>query len=198
MELIADAYQSSQKGDFKSMDRLFEKALEIDANSVGVFYARAAIYRSKRQFADAIEDLTLCLEQLPNSVEIVLLRANCHEQHSDFAEAIADYNRAAKIDPYQHKSDSALAALLATCPAEEVRDGKKAVKLARRCLHADDEIPRWNQHFVLSAALAEVGDFAEAIEHGEEASKLAPQEMKPTIGQILKLYRNGTPFRRGR
>ena len=65
-------------------------------------------------------------------------------------------------------------------------------------MNADDEIAPWNQHFVLSTALADAGEFAEAIQHGEEALKLAPKEVKPTIGQILDLYRDGTPFHRRR
>lgn len=198
LDLVANAYRSAQNGDIKAVDRLLEKALEIEANSIDALFARASIYRAKRWFADAIEDLTLCIEQLPNSADFALLRANCHEQLSDPDAAIADYNRATAIDPHQHRSYVALASLLATCADEDVRDGKKAVELARRCMNADDEIAPWNQHFVLSTALAEAGEFAEAIQHGEEALKLAPKEVKPTIGQILDLYRNGTPFHRRR
>jgi Flp pilus assembly protein TadD len=80
-----------------------------------------------------------------------------------------------------------LAWLLATCPKADVRDGQQAVTLARKACELDD----WKDPGVievLAAALAESGDFAEAVQlqkkavempyNSEDALKKAKQRLQ--------------------
>jgi hypothetical protein len=61
--------------------------------------------------------------------------------------------------------------LLATCPKAEVRDGKQAVTLARKACELDEEDDPGVIE-VLAAALAETGDFVEAVKMQKKAVRM--------------------------
>ncbi len=85
-----------------------------------------------------------------------------------------------------------MAWLLATCPADEIRDGQKAVELAKQTC----EFTGWKSPSAidtLAAAYAEAGDFAAAMAAEEKAIEIAPDE--PTFKLRAALYENGKPYR---
>lgn len=100
--------------------------------------------------------------------------------------------------PKNGEPQNNLAWLLATCPIDSIRDGRRAVELAR---DADKFSSGKNPMFVdtLAAAYAETGDFVKAIAAVERATKLADQQKSQGLVEMLqariKLYRSGVPFR---
>jgi len=87
--------------------------------------------------------------------------------------------------------------VLATSPVNELRDGQRAVVLARRAAEesADTNLPATE---ALAAALARTGDFALAITIAEELLTLHDQDIsdsrKQRIDRALDFYRTGQPF----
>ena len=88
-----------------------------------------------------------------------------------------------------------LAWLLATCPDPGVRDGKRAVELAKEaCKSALGK--KGNELDTLAAAYAETGQFEEAVRQQEmalddpEFTKLAADGAR----KRLELYRQGKPY----
>jgi hypothetical protein len=86
---------------------------------------------------------------------------------------------------------------LATCPVASLRDGNKAVELARQAnALTGGERPVILR--TLAAALAEAGRFPEAVETAKRASRLAEAQDLPDLAkqiQIeLNLYRARKPF----
>jgi len=97
----------------------------------------------------------------------------------------------------EHSEDAGLlnrlAWLLATCPAAEIRDGARAVALARRACESDG----WKSAAyldTLAAAYAEAGNFEEAEKWALKAAE-NPGEHATTIQAHLKSFRAGKPWR---
>jgi hypothetical protein len=105
-----------------------------------------------------------------------------------------DLDAAHRLAPDDPQVQNNLAWLLATCPVVEIRDGTRAVALARRA----GEETGWQHPFclgTLAAALAETGAFAEAAHWQWEALELYPEEEKAAGESRLALYRAGQPYR---
>ncbi len=89
--------------------------------------------------------------------------------------AKAAYHKAVKLDPHWLWSQNNLAWLLATCPDPSVRDGKEAVRIARKCC----KLSKWhNSCFIntLAAAYAEAGHFEQAVLCAERCLLLEKRE----------------------
>lgn len=112
------------------------------------------------------------------------------------AEVEATQDEALRVDPRHVSAHNGAALLLATAPVAAIRNGERAVDLARKAAELSD----WNASYVLStlaAAYAELGHFAEAIRWQEKV--LANPEFATSHGedarQRLDLYRRGEPYR---
>ena len=101
-----------------------------------------------------------------------------------------------------HEFNWALAWELATCPINELRDGKEALRLAEKEVAADPEHPYSID--ILAAAYAETGDFVRAVKTEEEALRkliyiAGPQGNfqghKKEFQERLALYQAGKPYR---
>jgi len=99
------------------------------------------------------------------------------------------------LDPKYADAYNSAAWLLATCPAAEHRDGKKAVVSATRAC----ELSEWKEAYnldTLAAAYAEVGNFDKAVEWQEKANKLYTDADEWKKGEDrLKLYKDKKPYR---
>jgi Flp pilus assembly protein TadD len=87
--------------------------------------------------------------------------------------------------------------LLATCPDDAVRDGRRAMELAQRLFADAPSNPVVLDS--LAAACAEVGDFESAVRFASQAVELATRQNRAglarRIGERLELYRAGSPYR---
>ena len=87
--------------------------------------------------------------------------------------------------------------MLATCPADGVRDGSRAVELARRAC----ELTQWKDPAMLdtlAAACAESGQFDRASEWERKAISLAGEKQTKEYRERLDLYGNRKPHRDSR
>ncbi len=112
-------------------------------------------------------------------------------------EAISQYQMALQIDPANMEAQNNLAWLLATGPQASLRNGDKAVELARQASAATGG----NNPVMLrtlAAAFAEAGRFSEAVETAQRALGLAGGQSNAKLaGKLqfeLKLYQAGNPF----
>ena len=104
---------------------------------------------------------------------------------------------ALQIEPADMKAQNNLAWLLATCPRASLRNGDKAVELARQAnglTGGDNPILLRT----LAAAFAEAGRFSEAVETARRALRLAGEQSNTSLaGKLqleIKLYQAGSPF----
>ncbi len=114
--------------------------------------------------------------------------------------AVGSFEKALELRPDTPEAMVQLAWLLSTAPDPALRDGEKALRLARRLIRfvGQDQPLALD---ALAAALAETGRFQQAAETASKAKRLARHfQMTALAEQIAKreaLYRTGRPFREG-
>lgn len=116
----------------------------------------------------------------------------------DAAGAIQQWDVNLQIDPNDGNALNNLAWVLATYPADNVRNGKRAVELAEKAIALPGgEAPIVSR--TLAAAYAEVGDFSKAITTAQRAVESAAAAQNTSLVETLRhelsLYETGKPNR---
>jgi tetratricopeptide (TPR) repeat protein len=179
----------------------FQMVLENNPGDLMAHYNLGTALYQNGQVDEAIMHFRRVLEIQPdfarahNKLGIVLLQKGLVD------EAIEHYQRALDI-----RSDFAdardglnnAAWLLATSPEASIRNGPKALALARQL----DQLSGGNNPVVLdtlAAACAESGQFPEAVDTAQRALELARAQnntsLADTLRQQIKLFQAGSPFR---
>ena len=188
VEILASAERMDEA--LEQMERLVELVpdnVEL-MTRLGVFYMVA-----KRPRA-AIDLFTQVLEKNKDNWLVLRRRGDAHLSVAQQAEAIADYEKAIKLQPKDEGLLNNLAWVLATSPDEKVRDGKRAVELATRAC----EESKYEKGYILStlaAAYAETNDFEQAKKWSTEAVKLGSEDQKEQLAQELESYNQGKAWR---
>ncbi|HEX4638590.1 MAG TPA: hypothetical protein VH170_03810 [Chthoniobacterales bacterium] len=121
-------------------------------------------------------------------------------QTGDTRGGIREWEKSLQIEPNDGNALNNLAWVLATFPRDEIRDGKRAVELAKKAA----SLPGGESPLVLrtlAAAYAEAGDFPSAVSTAQRAVDLAAAQNKSSLatslGRELEQYRASTPYREG-
>jgi tetratricopeptide (TPR) repeat protein len=124
------------------------------------------------------------------------LGINAQLEHRD-REAETQYERALKMDTNSLYAMNNLATLLATDSDAQLRDGDRAVQLARQAC----ELTQYHEPaliYTLAAAYAEAGRFADAVAAADQARTLALQRGEPDLvtenEPLVNSYKSGHPF----
>jgi tetratricopeptide (TPR) repeat protein len=189
------AWQS--KGDFDRAIADFDQVVRFDPKHANAFSARGVAWQNKGDFNKAIADSDEAVRLDPKQAAFRRNRGIAWCGLGKYDKASADWKEAIRLEPKEFGSHCAWAWLLATCPDDKYRDGKRAVELATNAC----EMSGWTHAFgilTLAAAYAENGDFANAVKWQEEFLRLCSEENKKKWGFLLDLYKSGKPFRGGR
>ncbi len=117
-------------------------------------------------------------------------------ERNDYRQAVTAYEDAIRANPDDGNAHNKLAWILATCPDPSVRNGKRAVTIARQIYDwSEREVPEFID--TLAAALAETGDFQAAVETQREAiGRLSKGDLRQTEFRLrLQGYEGKQPYR---
>ena len=145
---------------------------------------------------EAIEDYDRCIELSGGNGTPTTLsnRAVAYEGQREYKKAMDDFEKAIELGESVPEVLNGLAWFLAVCPDGDFRDGEKAVEYAKKAVKISGD-EDWNIIDTLAAALAEKGDFDEAVKEQEKAVKLAPEKEKSDYQARLKLYQSKEAYR---
>lgn len=184
----------AREGDHELALSDYTRAVELNPKFAEAFYNRAYTWWKLGDVRKAIADFTRVIELRPHEIKAYVSRAYRWRIVKEYGRAMSDYEKVLELDPEHLPAVHHAARLLATCPEEAVRDGEKAVILAKRAVRlkkARDTLD------TLAAAYAEAGRFKEAVKIQTKALALlgpgsaALREYRKRLEQ----YRRDRPVR---
>jgi tetratricopeptide (TPR) repeat protein len=161
-----------------------------------LFMQRSNYWTYKHNYDKAIEDLDVAIRAMPGLQPLITNRAYLRAKKGDYAGAATDYEEILKKNDSHIGILNNLAWLLATCPDDEVRDGRRAVTLAEKAVQLTE---RKSATYLdtLAAAYAEARRFDDAVRVQQEA--LTDRRLVLDDGnqanQRLDLYRQKKAYR---
>jgi serine/threonine-protein kinase len=185
---------SEALGELEAAADDYSEGIRLQPEAGGGYALRAQVRHRQGRTDEALADMSEHLRLHPDDVMALLFRSALQKQRNDLPAALADLNAAHRAAPDNPQVCNNLAWLLATCSNPQLRDGVRAVALARQACEATE----WKHPFcmgTLGAALAETGAFDEAIRWQTQALDLYPEEEKAAGWARLELYQAGQPYR---
>jgi tetratricopeptide (TPR) repeat protein len=177
----------------------FEQAIKLQPDYAEAYYNRGNVLYAKGRIDEAIADFEKTLQIQPNDADAHTGLGNALLRKGALKEAIAHYNEAMALAPKDPHSRSNLAWVLATSTDASIRDGAKAVELARQAVSlSGGREPLFFR--TLAAAYAETGRFSDAIAITQQAVVIAGTQGQTGLANLLEedvlLYREQVPLRR--
>lgn len=182
------------EGKYSEAIQQLEDLLKRKPDDVESQMQMAIFCSADRKPQKAIEIYTAILTRHPDNWEALRGRGDTLLTTGKHAEAIADFEKALKMRPKDSGVLNNLAWVLATSPNDKLRNGKRAVELAK----LGCEVTKYEQAHILStlaAAYAETGDFKSAMKWSQKAVEKGQDDQKETLGKELASYRAGKPWR---
>ena len=190
-----------QKGRMDEAIVQFQKALAVLPNNALVRNSLGKAFLTKGQQREAMIQFQKVLENNPLNPKANEYLGIVLFQTGRVNEAIAHFQKALESQPdFADAWDSLdhTAWLLATSPETSVRNGPKALALARQLaqLSGGNNLAKLD---TLAAAYAETGQFPEAVDAAQQALALALSQTNNTVAETLrqhiKLFQTGLPLR---
>ena len=171
----------------------YTQTLRLKPDLADAYGSRGAAYESLGRFEQAIKDYGEAIRLAPKIAENYANRASAFGKLGRYRQAIRDYDEALRLEPRDDETLDAFAWLLATGADPALRDGKRAIELARKAC----ELTQWkepNHIDTLAAAYARTGDFASAVEWQNKALQDPDFRKVKEARERLALYRARRPY----
>lgn len=172
------------------------RALYLSPDLGAAFSVRGMLHESLDNFDLAIADYQLASERGVHEATYNL--ASLQVRKGEYRSAANHFDQLIAEATTMEQPPRRLAWILATAPDDSLRDGRRAVELMQRVYRIDTRVNPygWDAY---AAALAEISEFAQAINAGEKAFELAGQAKKETLAERIRTrlngYRQQQPYR---
>jgi len=176
----------------------YRKSIQIQPGHADAHANLANVLVAQGRLNEAIQEYQRVLALMPASAQTYYKLGLALQSQGKFEPAMAQYQKVLELEPRHALAANNLAWLLAACPEASLRNGSKAIELARQA-----EQLSGSQHpeilDTLAAAYAEAGRFPEAVETAQRALQLAGAQSNTALADAiharLKLYEGNSPYR---
>ena len=192
----AAAYYADQEYS-RAMDD-YDKVIDLEPGKADAYVYRGRSYEEfTKDHKRAISYYDKALEIDPKNGAAYTSRGYARSELGQYAEALKDYETGISFGPKDPRLCNEFAWFLAACREGKYRDGKKAVEYARKALQLaeKDKRPELPDNYeALAAALAEAGNFEEAVKAQSKALSLykprsSNDPFQKELGQLLEAYK---------
>src|SRR5262249_15837386 len=142
------------KREYDKAIKNFTEAIRLAPNDPTVRFSRGTAHHLQQAYQLAIDDYNKTIQLDPSNSGAYHNRGLVWCEQGEYIKAMKDLEEAIRLDPNNANMHYNIARLLAACPLEKCRDGKRAISLATKAC----ELSRWkaSQYFPgLAAAYAE-------------------------------------------
>ena len=151
----------------------YRKAIELDPKDPLAYGVLGDVLHRQHQDDEAVLAYRQAIERGPDKWAPqhglgIALRSQCK-----FAEAIVAFEVSVRLNPQSADAASDLALLLTQCPDTSLRDGARAVALARHALELEPDSSRHRS--VLGAAQYRAGNWQDSLDTLQHATDREPQ-----------------------
>lgn len=171
----------------------YTAVLRLEPYLADAYASRGTAYENLKQYDQAIKDYNEAIRLAPKAAASYANRASSYDKLRRYREAIRDYDQAIRLDPRDDEALDSLAWLLATGADPALRDGKRAVRLAREAC----ELTQWKEPSyldTLAAAYARAGDFTSAVKWQIRSLEDPDFRKVREARERLALFRAGKPY----
>jgi Flp pilus assembly protein TadD len=150
------ALERRRSGDLAGTLQALDKVLYLAPDDVPALHQRAAARFEGEDYAGCLADCQRLADLTPRDFQVYLLRGTVFQTLCRWSAALADFQSAWDLSPDDPALLNHLAWFFATCPEDGLRDGVRALALARRASRLSREAAVFDS---LAAAYAELGRF---------------------------------------
>jgi tetratricopeptide (TPR) repeat protein len=183
-----------EEGNYQKAIDDYNQALRLKADDLGAISRRGRAYAATKQYGQAIDDFTRLLRLAPQNAETYVDRAEAQAKLHRWQQAANDYRQAIRLDDELGRAYQGAAWLMATSPNEQFRNPALALQAAQKAVELDGR-DDFRYLDTLAAALANAGQYEQAITQATAAAEAAPDEQQAAIEQRRKLYEANQPYR---
>ena len=197
---MAEAYNNlggvfGQQGQFDKAVSSLEKAIGLNPDCAEAHYNLGLSFEGLGKPDAALDHYGKALADNGRTAGIHVKMGNILARQGQFKKGISHFEEAIRINPNYVEAQNNLAWILASCPDPALRDGKRALELARSA----DRISGGNYAPILdtlAAAYAEAGQYPEAVATARRALDAAAgqESVAENIRLRLRLYEAGAPY----
>ncbi len=186
-----------QKGRLDEAITQFQNALQITPDQADIHFNLGNVLLQRRRLDEAITQFQNALLIKPDIAKAQNNLGDALLQKGNMGEAMIHFQKALQLEPSDPGFQYNLAWLLAVCPEVSLRNGNKAVELARQANTLTGGKNPIVLH-ILAASFAEAGQFSDALETAQSALPLAEMQSNTMLARQLqfemKLYRASSPY----
>lgn len=187
---------AAERQDYAAAIRDFRRLASKNADDPAILGQLGMLYLASKQPHEAIKRFTRALEIDADNFPCRRGRSDAAISIGDHVAARDDLEKAHALEPEDSGVLNNLAWLLATSPDDAIRDGGRAIELAKRACELTD----WKEAHIIStlaAAHAEAGDFEAARTYSRQAVEQggSNDEIKSQLEAELASYRDNKPWR---
>jgi tetratricopeptide (TPR) repeat protein len=201
---LDSAFKLAESGKVNEALAMIDQVIATDPNNWRSYFLKSAVLILAKREGEALKEIDTSINLARRSNVSAGLLAELYESkarscidYGRYDEAKKSLEQAVHLQPADPTTLNDLAWMLATSKDTRVRDGRRAVAIAKRACTLSD----WKNAFsidTLAAASATAGNFADAVKYQQLAiSRLDADDRKtqqPGMEQRLRQYSSGQTF----